>query len=142
MTTTNTLQLDLKPSKQCLLLLLFIYSGPFFLVGALPWSLWAIIIIECCLGYSLTRNIRHYAQLRDPHAIRKITYSKEKGWALVANNHTVHLARLLPNSTVFSWLIVLNFECQKKKKRKSVLIFSDSIPNQQFRQLKVKLKYQ
>jgi len=138
---STTLQLHLRPSRQCLFLLLFVYSGPFIIVGTLPWPLWGIIIIECCLGYSLTRNIKRYAQLHDPLAIKKITYSKEKGWLLIDNANTIYLAKLLPNSTVFSWLIILNFQCVKKKKKKHVLVFSDSLPPSLFRQLKVRLRY-
>lgn len=111
------------------------------MVGALPWPLWSIIILECCLGYSLTRNIKRYAQLQAVASIKKITYSKEKGWTLFSRQRGSFSAKLLPNSTVFTWLIVLNFECTEKKKKKSVLIFSDSLPPALFRQLKVRLKY-
>ncbi|MBI5448483.1 MAG: hypothetical protein HY939_07165 [Gammaproteobacteria bacterium] len=140
--TTTTQHFNLRPSRQCLLLLLFIYSAPFVLVGALPWPWWSIVILECCLGYSLTRNIRRHAQLHDTASIKQLIYSKEKGWTLVSRNNLSYSVKLLPCSTVFSWLIVLNFECQDKKRhKKNILIFSDSLPPSLFRQLKVQLKY-
>ncbi len=143
MTTTNssTLQLNLKPSKQCLFLLLFIYSAPFVLIGTLPWPVWGVVIAECCLAYSLSRNIRRYASLRDPASIRKVVYTKEQGWTLITLQHTQHPAKLLPNSTVFTWLLVLNFRCTHTKKKKSVLIFTDSLPPTLFRQLRIRLKH-
>lgn len=137
----TTLQLNIRPSKQCLLLLLFIYSGPFVIVGYLPWPIWAIIILECCLGYSLTRNIKRHAQLHDAKSIKKITYSKDKGWTLLTRKNELYHVKLLPNSTVFSWLIVLNFQLTTKKKKKSILIFQDSLSPAAFRHLKVLLKY-
>ena len=139
-TSANHLKLELKASRQCLLLLLFIYSGPFVIVGALPWPIWAIIILECCLGYSLTRNVRRYAQLRDPQSVKTIIYAKEKEWTLITRDQRTYHATLLPNSTLFSWLIVLNFQCTKEGKKKNVLIFQDSLSPSLFRQLKVKIK--
>lgn len=138
---TTTLHLKLKPSRQCLLLLLFIYSGPFVIIGALPLPLWTLVILECCLGYSLTRNIKRYAQLKDPSAIKELTYHKERGWTLTTHNNISHPAKLLPNSTLFSWLLVLNFQSINKRKKIHLLVFSDSLPPTLFRQLKVRLKH-
>lgn len=138
---TTTLTVNPRPSRQCLLLLLFIYSGPFVIVGALPWPIWSIIILECCLGYSLTRNIRRYAQLKDKASVKQLSFSKDKGWTVITNEGKNYQAKLLPNSTVFSWLLILNFQCLKTRKKKNILIFADSTSPALFRQLKVKMKY-
>lgn len=138
--TTNSLHINLRPSKQCLILLLFIYSGPLVLSTLLPWPLWAIIILECCLGYSLTRNIRHYAQLRASNSIVKLSYHQETGWQLTDRQNRSHTARLLPSTRAFPWLLVLNFELYPKKTQRNILVFSDSVLPKQFRLLRLKLK--
>lgn len=139
---TTTINLKFRPSRYLITLLLLIYSGPLIFIGFLPLKVWVIGTLESLCIIHLYRNIQHYALLSSPQSVIALHYTKDQGFRLTCRNNETISVNLLKSSYASPYLLVLNFKCQGSRfKKYSVVILPDMISAQDFRQLRVKLKY-
>ena len=116
------------------LLLLSAYLLP------LQWSLHAAIYIFIYLFIAghWVYYLWRFFQLRSRHFIQRLSYG-EQGWLLgVAGQE---LAVDLLQATIWPWLVVANFRELGAGRRHVLLVFPDSAPASQRRQLRVLLRH-
>ncbi len=99
------------------------------------FNLWIKLIL--CLGV-----IFHgYYLCRYKILKQKITtcYLVDDQWILKDQRGKEHIAQLLGNSIVTTFMIILNFKRIENKKCESMVLYRDTLPKTQFRQLRVLL---
>ena len=79
-----------------------------------------------------------FLSCKDLNNKKRIIWKENNEWKLIEAGESQD-ASLLASSFVSQWLTVLNFKLENTKK-KTVIVFSDSINKEQFRKLRVRLK--
>jgi hypothetical protein len=83
-------------------------------------------------------SVWRYGDVRAPNQVRQIVF-REQGWLLVLSERE-QVVELL-QTTVWPWLMVMNFRDRHSGQRYSVLILPDSADPQQQRRLRVMLRH-
>jgi len=136
-----TFSAHLKPS----LLLTVILSVAHFLVAVLLWPLMLPVSVKLLgmgvLVASLIFYLRHYALLKSPESVVAIELSETMQCTLETRGGK-HLPCVILGSTfVAPYLVVLNLKLPNKFLGCSVVILPDSIDGEEFRQLRVLLRW-
>ena len=136
----SPLTIEVRRSRQLLALLLFAHIGALLLIWALSISLWLILLIALLIVTSLLYSVkRHY--LRNSHnAIVHAVWDADENWHLSLANGSTVIARLLPDTYIHPWLVVLNFVSQNPSKKYSLLLLPDSLDASTLRRLRVRLR--
>lgn len=132
------MQLDLHPSKYFLTIILFAHAAAMLIILSLPIAWWAMIIIAALLAASFVHMVKKHISRQFPGAIIAV-WLESQNWILLTRKGEKLIATLLPDSTSSSLAVVLNFKLESGK-RKSVIVFCDSITKANFRQLRKYLK--
>ena len=75
-------------------------------------------------------------------SITQLSYTKEQGFSLTQRNQKTLHAELLTNSYLSPYLVILNFRIKaNKQKKRTILILPDMVSKEEFRHLRIKLKY-
>lgn len=99
------------------------------------WHIAAALLISA----SAWRSITLHALRRDNAAVVHLVWDSEERWMLRRRNGQMLQARLLGDSLVLPFLVVLNFK-PAHGRRFSVVLLGDSLPPERFRQLRVRLR--
>jgi len=131
----------LKPSVQ----LTTILSVAHFLVAFLLWPVMLPISVKllgiCVLAASLVFYLRLYALLKSAESVVAIELSEAMQCTLETRG-AKHLSCVILGSTfVAPYLVVLNLKPQNKYLGCSVVILPDSIDGEEFRRLRVLLRW-
>jgi len=93
------------------------------------------------LAASLFFYLRSYALLRSPRSVVALELSEEMACTLETQHGERIICTLQGSSFVAPYLTVLNFKLSGKFFTRSVVILADSIDAEQFRQLRVLLRW-
>jgi hypothetical protein len=101
-----------------------------------PWwvkpPLMAAVVIQWVIVW------RHHLDLKAPAAVKSLQWNADGRWELFCADGTAHAARLLPAAYVHPWLVVLRFVTEDKR-RCSVVLPADGLPEDEHRRLRVRL---
>ncbi|BCG63120.1 MAG: hypothetical protein methR_P0811 [Methyloprofundus sp.] len=90
-----------------------------------------LIVLVCCSFYF------HVQRYRQGYYLGTIKYTKEFAWQL-ATSQQFFAIQIINSSVITSFIIVLHIKVASQ--HRNLLICSDAIPNETFRQLRVALK--
>lgn len=134
----HELNIQLKPSKQFIALILLTMSGSLAIICYLPFSIWLKLILAF---FSLSYGayiLWNHGLLRHSQSIIQIMLDK-KDW-YISNHSDVFKAQIAGDSTLSSWLCVLRFSLPQKRFKRSVVIFNDALEADHYRRLLVALR--
>ena len=98
-----------------------------------------LLLLSILLG--VREALRHLV-VSSRSAIRQVTVTHDAGWQLVMGNGDRLQVRLMPESFIKPWLIVLCFKTQSFAFPKTLVLFPDSLDKTDARQLRIYLKRQ
>ena len=135
------LVVHLKPSRNLAVILGFAH----FAAAGLLWPLALPVVVKltgtAVLAVSLIFYLRHYALLRSPGSVVAFELSDEMACTLETRRGERIVCALLGSSFVAPYLTVLNLKPEEKIFTRSVVILSDGINAEEFRQLRVLLRW-
>jgi len=142
------LTIRLKPSKR----LAFALSAAHFTAIALLWPLalptWVKLMGSVLLTVSLAFYVRHYAWLASPRSVIALELSDDMACTLETRRGKSSACAVLGSSFVAPYLTVLELKTlgplrlwQRIFARHSIVIFPDGIDEEDFRQLRVLLRW-
>jgi len=136
-----TFSVHLKPSMH----LTVILSVAHFLVALLLWPLMLPMSVKLLgagvLVASLVFYLRHYALLKSPESVVAIELSEAMLCILETRGGKHFPCAILGSTFVAPYLVVLNLKLQNKFLGGSVVILPDSIDGEEFRRLRVLLRW-
>lgn len=124
------------PSRLCMGLLLLIHVAALLCIFALPLKWWAYLLIATILAISLIYYIELYVRFGLKRSIRTLEYEESGDWVLCTKQQQ-YRAKLLADSVVTNYMLILNFRLTHKKSRRTVLVFKDALTHESFRQLRL-----
>lgn len=102
------------------------------------WSSAIPVAIKILL--TLVMIITAYRCYREPAApVYRLRYSQTFGWELAEDGAAFDLITLLPSTVVSQYLTVIHFATETQR-RQSLVVVKDSLTQEQYRQLIVKLR--
>lgn len=96
-----------------------------------------VAVLSLSLGFYLRRT----AWLRSPQSIVAMEIGNEGKFAFQTRNGSWHAARLRQSSFVSPWLTILNLNPENTRWTRNVVIMPDSLRNDEFRQLRIWLRW-
>lgn len=146
------LHIELRPSRQLLILLLTIHSGAalFTMFFAISWAIKGLILGLLAAGAMISlyksgwidSTLLSRTLLRWQH-FPNLVWQSDNDWQLSTRSGEDVLAQLLPASTCWPMFTALNFRAETNRRVDryfSVVIFADAIDPEIFRQLRVRLR--
>ena len=98
---------------------------------ALPWAYQGALLAMVAFSFYRATQANNHAQWRcDPD-----------GQLLISNKGSWEMVDVLPDSTVLAWLVVLRYRLPGKRFADTCLILADSMPDDDFRRLRVWLRW-
>lgn len=107
------------------------------IVAGLAW--WGDVLFCVLIAASAARIYLRHVSLNHARAVVRLIWSRQGQWRLVSADGAEHTAELQTDSYVHPWLVILNFTLQPKG-RASVVLFPDSLHDEDFRRLRVRLR--
>jgi len=131
----------LRSSYYLAILLLIVHGGAIACLCFLPWPWWTKLILASACLLSFVKLFHQHALLSSPRSIIEFWQPNAGYWQLRDNSAEIKAAKLSDNSICTQYFVLLNFDCPKYRPRHiSVLILSDSLDVQDFRQLRRQLR--
>lgn len=135
------LVVHLKPSRYLAVMLSIAHVVAAGLLWPLALPLAVKLAGAAILAISLIFYLRHYALLRSPGAVVAFALSDEMACTLETRRGEQIACTLLGSSFVAPYLTVLNLQPEGKFFTRSVVILADGIDAEEFRQLRVLLRW-
>ena len=131
---------SLHASRVLSLLLISVYSLAILAVFLIPVAVWFKMIVITLLLYALVYNLRRYAWLILPCSYLAMSFEGDVA-TLYARSGREITGKISRDSLVTPMLTIVNILPPGSTFARSVVIFSDSIANERFRELRVLLKW-
>jgi toxin CptA len=106
-------------------------------VAAVP-AWWGDVSLCALVAASGMRVYLRHVSLTHAGAVVRLTWTSFGQWRLVTADGAEHSAVLQGDSYVHPWLVILNFKLATA--RTSVVLFPDSLHQEDFRRLRVRLR--
>lgn len=136
----QTLRLKILPSMQLAVFLLLTHAGAVMMITQVNLPLEAVAGLTVIVVYSLYTSFWRYVGLKSRHSIVEAVWESDGRWALMTAHGEVLDVDLLPTSTMFSALVLLNFRVHEKFFNRTLVITTDSVDPRSFRNLRVRLQ--
>ena len=133
-------QFKLRPSRCLAFLLAIAHMIALAILVPLEASAWLKLILGLAVLYSALHSLRRDAWIFASPSSTVLTLENEGVVRLVRNGKMLE-GRVLPDSAVLSYLVVLNIAPKDGYLTQSVIILPDSLDTESFRQLRVQLKW-
>lgn len=132
----------LKPSNYLAILLLIIHGGAIACLWILAWPWWTKLLLALACLMSFVTLFRQHVLLNNPRSVVEFWQQSAGHWQLKDNLAELKTAKLADNSICTRYFVLLNFNCLNKQhaSRISVLVFSDSLDEKNFRRLRRQLR--
>ena len=131
-TYVTPLKLEIKPSLFFLQIHALIYLLAAISILMLPW----LFMVQCgCLVVLIYVGQKSY---RKHNQSRLLIWKQANDW-LISASGIMQPMQLQASSFISLWLAILNFKSENRT-GVSLILFSDAVDKQQFRQLRVRLK--
>lgn len=133
--------LELHSSRALAILYSVVYLGAMVILLFMPIPVWLkfLACLLCLADY--TRILCQHVFLISRKAIVQIKTSPTGEWVLLQRQGREIPAKLLGDSFISAYLVILNFRCVLTRRRCSVLITRDNVSRNDFRQLSVYLRF-
>lgn len=136
------LTVTLRPSFLLAALLLLMHGLAMASVWLVPLHSAAKIVAAICLALSLLHALWRHVLRRGMKAVQAIRWQEESKLSVQeGGGGQWQEAELLPSSFVSAYLVVLNLRLAEEKWARHVVILPDGIEAEQFRQLRVNLRW-
>ena len=135
------LTIKLSPSIWLAGLLTAMHGLALALIWLLPFDQWLKIAAVLLLLVSLIYHVRRDAMRTSPNAILALKISPECRCSVQVRSGDWFEAQLLPTSFVSPYLTILNLRFDHARLVKHVVILPDAIDAEQFRKLRVLLRW-
>jgi toxin CptA len=122
-------------------LLLFMHGVAIGSIWLVPVASAAKIAATICLVLSLLYAWRHSVLRRGVKAIQAMRWQGENEFFVQGGDGLWQEVELLPSSFVSAYLVVLNLRMAEERLARYVVILPDGIEAEQFRQLRVNLRW-
>ncbi|AZS50873.1 hypothetical protein DM558_08795 [Entomomonas moraniae] len=128
-------------STYLLIIFLMLYSISLLVVMHLSWNIgWKVLFIILFTCHSMTVSVKSvlFKMSSSFTALRSISnnwfiYSSTKQWQPIK--------LLTSHCVVLSWVVILQFRVEESKRIKTLCLLADNMPMNDFRRLKVYLRY-
>ncbi|NOX75942.1 MAG: hypothetical protein GXP17_04880 [Gammaproteobacteria bacterium] len=124
-----------EPSRVLMLILLVSHLGG----AALLWPLDLSAAVKALLVALLLMSLIASWPRRGKGGLQRLTWQADGDWLLQAHGGDDIEATLLPGSYRHPWLVVLNFQLEGSRRRRSVVLFADALEPEMHRKLRVRL---
>lgn len=138
---TPSLVIRLKPSVRLAVILSFAHFAAIGMLWPLALPMAVKLIGTIIFAISLFYYLQYYALLRSPGSIVTFDLSEEMACTLETRRGDRIVCTLLGSSFVAPYLTVLNLKPSDRFFTRSVVILADGIDAEQFRQLRVLLRW-
>lgn len=132
------LNINLRPSRLLAGFLLLSHTLALFFCFTLPLSPQllngSLLLIFCSLSW----NWYSHLSTQNMNRLRQVICNSDGSWQLIDYADNMYPARLLPSTTIFTFLTILNFSYGTFH-RQNVVLFPDSVEPDQMRRLRVRL---
>ena len=136
----TSLIVELRPSHHLAWLLGAVHGGALLVLGYMPLPWWLVVIATAAVITSAVLSIGQHALLLGPRAVKALQFSDRESLQLRTGDGQWHGGCLLGSSTVWTVLTVLNIRLNDGG-AKHVVITGKGIDNNQFRRLRVWLRW-
>ncbi len=137
-TEEERLNIHLRPSRLLAGFLLLSHTLALFFCLTLPLSLQllsgSLLLIFCSLSW----NWYSHLSTHNTNRLKQVIGKRDGSWLLIDHADNLYPARLLPSTTVFTYLTILNFSYGAFN-RQHLVLFPDSVEADQMRRLRVRL---
>ena len=132
----------LKPSYYLAVLLFILHGGALACLWILAWPWWTKLLLALACLMSFVTLFRQHVLLNNPSSVVEFWQQSGGHWQLRDNLAELKTVKLANNSICTRYFVLLNFNCLNKQRapRVSVLVFSDSLPDHDFRRLRRQLR--
>lgn len=134
----QAVDLVLKPSGRAHHLLFWLHVLPLALLPLAMDAQPALVIVALAIGASWLWLRRHPAFGHGPRAVARIVGDPDGRWIIGNRNGQQAEATLLGDSTVLSWILILNFRAADGRRRTRVLLGDETTP-EALRRLRARL---
>jgi hypothetical protein len=135
------LQLSLKRSYRLASLLGLAHAGAAAATWLLDVSLWARALLLVVIAASLWSALRRHALLVSREAAIALELGEDGSLNVKTRSGAWHGTRVLPSTFVTPLLTVLNLGAAPGTAKRHVVIMGDSLPPEDYRELRVRLRW-
>lgn len=133
--------MELGPSRRLALVLLVAHLAVLFVLATLPVTPWLQTGGSVLLVLSAVHAIAQHALRRGRSSVIALQFADREQLRVLTRDGIWHAGRILGSSTVGAALIVLNIRLDDRRRRLHVVIPGDSLDAQDFRRLRVWLRW-
>ena len=135
-------KLRLRPvwSRQLFVWLLSVHALGVLAILQLQSNLLLKLMFLLILSLYFVSAVRRYLLGKGDCAVQEAWVSRDGGWRLLLGNGETLQARLLPDSFVKPWLMVLRFKTERFSCTKSMVLLPDSLDRTVNRNLRILLR--
>lgn len=108
-------------------------------VWTLPLHPIAKLTLSLLLIMYLAWQVRHHLLRNSKNAIREVVFEPIEGWWLIDADGSKRHVRLLPQSLVSPWLVVLSFSSGSWSMSRSLVLLPDNLDREVARKLRIHL---
>lgn len=135
------LSITLRSSYLLALLLVVMHALAMASVWLVPLALAVKIGTAVALASSLALNLRQHAWRAGKRSVRAIRLNGECDMSLQGQDGVWLETKILPSSFISPYLTVLNLKAERERRARHVVILPDAMGAEQFRQLRVWLRW-
>lgn len=134
----SVVEFQLKPSRFYLMVMVLVFLASAVMLSLLAIApLYKFLLLLVLVSYGV-QLVWRFALLRDKHSVIALKKVDQDEWQ-VTNRAGVMLTKLRGDSTVTQWVAILRFDIKGQRKPLVSIIWRDSLPADQFRQLIVSI---
>lgn len=115
------------------------HLGALLISFFLEVPLWVKVLVTLLILLSMLHSLRKHAFRAMPDVVSNLVWEEGDDWVITLKNGTEHTAQMTTDGFISPWMTVLNFIDEAKRKR-SVVLLPDSVTQDSFRQLRVRLR--
>lgn len=131
----------LRPSRLLALTLLLLCAATLAVVWSLPWPLLLRMLLSLAILLWAGYHLRLDARLRMPHSCVAFRLEDDGQSVLVLRNGVHVPSRIVADSLVTPYLVILNVELAERRAKRSLVILPDAMGAERFRHLRVALMW-
>jgi toxin CptA len=132
----------LRPSPTLALLIALVHGGGLACLPPVALAVWIKLALAAALGVSLVLSLRRMALLRAPNAIVELVLGSDGTLQFVQENGQGGNAAVLADSAVHALMTVVRLQPEGERWARSVVVLPDSTDGEQFRRLRIWLRWQ
>jgi len=133
--------LTLRPSRRLATILIVAHATTGGLLLAMSLPSWVTVAVSVMLLVSAACSVYRYALLRGPAGITTLVFSDREAIRLTLRDGSTHDGHVLGSSTVGITLTILNIALAGKRLPVHVVLLGDSLAAEDFRRLRVWLRW-